>query len=364
MPNNSHQDTRTVEDEGVEVQDSQVLATLEKASIDMQIQTAKAYPRSIQKFKREAMELATLDAETAGTMFYRLPRSGKTIEGPSVRMAEVVGSAWGNLRYGGRIVGIDEGFIVAQGMAFDLEKNIASTIEVRRRITDRWGKRYNDDMIQVTGNAAIAIAQRNAIFKVVPFGMVKSIWEKAKEVSLGKDLTMEQRRQRAMAAMEKLGAKPADVFKVLNIKGAADLTIDDLLTLQGMVTAIQDRETTWENIVREAAQSDPKPTSLDDVDVAPDKPRTVQPEVVAEGSGKSAGKQPPPPQSASTADPALTKAQRKDLADGAVALGVEGLDLVRTLNEVAVKIGLESFEKMTQSKIEAFNQALQETVTA
>jgi len=340
MPANNQEQAR--EADGIEVEDSKVLATLSKAEIDIQIQTAKAFPRSIQKFKREALELATLDAETAGTMFYRLPRGGKTIEGPSVRMAEVVGSAWGNLRYGGRIIGIEDNFIVAQGMAFDMEKNIASTIEVRRRITDRWGKRYNDDMIQTTGNAAISIAQRNAIFKVVPFGMVKSIWEKAKEVSLGKDLTMEQRRDRAMAAMAKIGAKPAEIFKVLRCKGKDDLTIDDLLTLQGFLTAIQDRETTWENIVKEAT-TEPQPTNLEEViEIVP---------------GKADNKTAAAP--ASDAVP-LTLAQRKILANTALMLGVEGLDLVRVLNEVAQTLGFASFELVPGSHEAAFKQALNE----
>src|SRR5690606_17376874 len=70
------------------------LSELTRAEIDMQIATAKRYPRSLTQFKESAMEMACLDEETAASMFYVLPRDGKKIEGPSVRLAEVVGSAF------------------------------------------------------------------------------------------------------------------------------------------------------------------------------------------------------------------------------------------------------------------------------
>mgnify|MGYP001559025338 CR=1 FL=1 len=244
------------------------LSVLSRAEIDVQITTAKRYPRSVTAFKREAEEMATLDEETAGSMFYVLPRAGKNIEGPSVRLAEIVGSAWGNLRYEARVVDVGERHIAAQGTAFDLEKNIAARVEVRRRITDKRGKRYNDDMIGVTANAACSIALRQAIFKVVPFAYVKDIYEKAREVSVGKGLTMEQRRGRALEWFSKAGAKQADVLKLLARKGVEDITVDDLILLQGLKTAIQDNETTWDAIMEEKfalSEQDAMPRAIEEI---------------------------------------------------------------------------------------------------
>jgi hypothetical protein len=239
-----------------EIESSGVLAKLSRAELDTQIATAKQWPRSIKEFKRSALELATLDQDTARSMYYTLPRAGRTIEGPSVRFAEVIGSAWKNLRYGSRIVDIEDQFIVAQGMAFDLESNLAATIEVRRRITDRNGRRYNEDMITVTGNAACSIALRNAIFKVVPFALAKSVYEEAKKVSLGKGMTIEQQRDKAVRALAKYGAKPADVYRVVKRKGIDDLTIDDLIVLQGIETALEEGDSTWDSILAEAGKTD------------------------------------------------------------------------------------------------------------
>lgn len=372
MPAPRNNAQRAPHEEGVEVQSSTVVSQLERASIDTQIQTAKAFPRSVQKFKQEALELATLDAETARTMFYRLPRANKTIEGPSVRMAEVVGSAWGNLRYGARIVAIEDGFIVAQGMCADLEKNNVCTIEVRRRITDKWGNRYNDDMIQVTGNAASSIALRNAVFKIVPFGMVKSIWNQAKEVSLGKGMTMEQRRENAMKAMaQKIGAKPFDIFKVLKVKGVDDLGVEQLLTIHGIITAIEEGSAKWEDIVRDAEIAEPKPTDLGEVGetlVGDDAVRKVEPEVEApatasaqksSSAGKSSKSHSSSP-AASTADEFLTKADRKTITEAAVGLGIDGIDMPAKFAAAAAKLGLESVDKVKHSQLEEFKTALAE----
>jgi len=252
-----------MEDEGTEVAAGAMLATLNRAEINVQVATAHRYPRSVTRFREEALAQATLDDETAGSMFYALKRGGKVIEGPSVRLAEICGSSWGNIRYAARIVDIDAKFVTAQGMAFDLEKNLAAAIEVKRRITDSKGARYGDDMIGVTCNAAMSIALRNAIFKVIPFAFVKGIYEAAKQASLGKALTMEARRQGALDWFGKNGASQADLLKYLDRAGLDDVTIDDLLTLRGLSTAIMDGETTWASAFREAmASEDRKPTTV------------------------------------------------------------------------------------------------------
>lgn len=222
------------------------LALLNRSEIDMQISTAQRYPRSVTTFKRQVMEFATLDEETAGSMFYRLPRGGKTIEGPSVRLAEVAASSYKNLRFGSRIVSVDERFITAQGYCHDLENNIAAAVEVRRRITDRSGRRFNDDMITVTGNAASSIALRNAVFRVIPMAYINPAFREAQLTCLGKNKTMEQRRTEMLTWWAKKGATKEQVFAALGIKGEEDIGNDELITLHGLATAVKDGEITFE----------------------------------------------------------------------------------------------------------------------
>ena len=190
-------------------------AALDRAAIDMQVSTAKKYPRSITKALLEAQELATLDEETAGSMFYTLPRrkgQDKAIEGPSARLAEIMAYSWGNLRAQAEVVDEGRTHITAVGTCFDLEKNVAVRVQVKRRITTKEGRRFGDDMIGVTGNAAISIALRNAVFKTIPATFVRKIYGMARTASLGKGGTLDGKRQAAMEWFGKVGIKPEQVY--------------------------------------------------------------------------------------------------------------------------------------------------------
>lgn len=212
--------------------------------IDVQIQTAKKYPRKLTTFKQRATQMATLDEETAASMFYALPRGGKPIEGPSIRIAEVVASAYGNLRVGARIIEVGEKYVTAQGACHDLENNVAVTVEVRRRITNKNGSRYNDDMIGVTSNAALSIAARNAIFKVIPMAYTKPVYQAARKVAIGDARTLAANRAEAIAYFGKMGATEAQVLATLGVAGVDDVGLEQLALLKGLATAIRDGETT------------------------------------------------------------------------------------------------------------------------
>jgi len=228
------------------------------AEIDMQIATAKRYPREISVFIKRAMELATIDEEVAGSMIYYLPRGGKSIEGASVRLAEIVASSYGNLRVDARIVAIDETHITAEGTCIDLECNNAIRVQVKRRITNKYGKRYDEDLIVVTGNAACAIAFRNAVFKVIPFALIKPIYQAAIRTSVGEEKTLSVRRVAALEWFAKQGANKEKVLKLLERKDVDDLTLDDLTKLRGLMTAINEGDTTIEMTFKDAIAEESK----------------------------------------------------------------------------------------------------------
>src|SRR5205814_31606 len=142
-----------------------VLGAMVASEIEQQVATAKRYPRSVAVFKRKALELATSSEEIAASCFYTLPKrrgADKVITGPSVRLAAICAVCWGNCRFAGRLIADDGKFVTAQGVSHDLESNTAGSIEVRRRVTTKEGKRFSDDMVAVTSNAACSIAKREA----------------------------------------------------------------------------------------------------------------------------------------------------------------------------------------------------------
>ncbi|MCH8841084.1 MAG: hypothetical protein IH831_10535 [Planctomycetes bacterium] len=57
-----------------QLESSATLMALNASEIDMQIATAKKYPRSIKQFQNEALQMATLNEDIAGECIYSLPR--------------------------------------------------------------------------------------------------------------------------------------------------------------------------------------------------------------------------------------------------------------------------------------------------
>ena len=230
--------------EVLQVSGADSLAALNRSEIDVQIATAKQYPRNLSQVLNNIETLATMDEETASACFYMLRRQGKLIEGPSVRMAEIIASSWGNIRVQARIISNDGKMITAQGVCHDLESNYAVSSEVKRRITDKYGKTYSDDMQVVTGNAACAIAMRNALFKVVPSALIKKVMQKAKKVSLGEATSLEESRKKMLDYFQKIGADQQHIFDYLSVTKIDEIDIDMVVELRGLANAIKEGTTT------------------------------------------------------------------------------------------------------------------------
>lgn len=231
--------------ESLEVEKGMV-ALLNKSEIDQQIATAHRFPRSLKRFRDEALQMVTLDETIAGECVYALPRDGKTIEGPSARFAEIIASAWGNSRAGARVVDDRGEFVTAQGVFHDLERNVAITYEVQRRIVDKRGNRYKPDMIGVTANAACSIALRNAILKGVPKAFWSSMYEAARHTIMGDIKTLANRRAAALAEFQRFGISDKQIFDKLEVAGVEDIGLDHLVILRGLLTAIKEGDTTPE----------------------------------------------------------------------------------------------------------------------
>ena len=235
---------------GIEVVSSDTLAVLNRSDIEQQVSTAHKYPRSIRKFRDEALSMATLTERIAGECMYALPRkeNGRTkmIEGPSARMAEIVASAWGNCRAGARIVAEDDKFITAQGVFHDLERNVAITYEVRRRITNKEGRKFSDDMVSTTANAACSIALRNAVFKGIPKAFWADIYDSARQTSMGDAKTLTTRRSEALGYFKKLGVTDDLICSTLGVPSIDDIGMEELAVLKGLATSIKDGEITSE----------------------------------------------------------------------------------------------------------------------
>jgi hypothetical protein len=234
----------------VEQIDATVYEAQERAAIDMQITTAKRYPRNIERVRQNIIAIAVIDEEGAKSCGYALPRGGKTIKGPSVHLARIVAQQYGNIRVDAKITDIDQTHVTGQATCIDLENNVGIRVEVKRRITGKDKKRYDEDMITVTGNAACSIALRNAIFSVVPKPLVDAGYRAAQQKMLG-DVSDEgkflaKRKQTLDWFLKNYGVRESDILSVLQLREVTEIQMEELTTLIGLAQAIKDGDTTVE----------------------------------------------------------------------------------------------------------------------
>lgn len=238
-----------MEQEIIKIEQAEALQAINRAEVDMQISTAKQYPRDLQQVLNRIATYATMDKETAEDCFYVLRRKDANgnqtvIEGLSVRMAEIIASAWGNLRIQTRIIGNDGRMITAQAACHDLESNVAVSKEVMRRITTKTGRTFSEDMQIVTGNAASAIAFRNAVLAVIPKAVTKKIINEVKKVALGQAIDLEQSRQNVLTYFGKLGVTREQVFRYLGVKTVEKIDKQMIFELRATRNAIEEGTTT------------------------------------------------------------------------------------------------------------------------
>ncbi len=129
---------------------------LARVDIDQQIATAHKFPRSIDVFVKKLETMACYNEAAAENCIYSLPRGGKPILGPSIGFANIVAQAWGNCIDGNRWVATDrrEKVVVCEGVFHDLETNRKVVVSEQRKIANRDGRLYNDDMVIMTSKAA------------------------------------------------------------------------------------------------------------------------------------------------------------------------------------------------------------------
>lgn len=227
---------------------------IERANIDTQVATAKQYPRSLKRAIDNSIVMATMDVPTAQSMGYALPRGGKPITGPSVHLAKLIVSNWGNIRAEARVVDTTDKHVVARGTVWDLETNNAVSFEVRRSIVGRNGQRFNDDMITVTGNAACAIAYRNAVFSIIPKAVTDKVYQAAQKTITG-DLSDEdkliQRRSKCLKFfLDEYNITEDEVVKLCGKQTVNQIRTEEMALLIGITNSLRDGDTTVDELMQ------------------------------------------------------------------------------------------------------------------
>lgn len=245
----------------VEAQDVQIVQVdaVERANVDSQVATAKRYPRDIRRSIGNSVVMATMNQETAQSCSYALPRGGKPITGPSVHLAKIIVSNWGNMRTEAKVVQITDKQVISRGTCWDLETNVASAFEVRRSIIGKNGQRFSDDMITVTGNAANSIAYRNAVFAVIPKAITDRVYYAAQKFITG-DLSDSDKLLKVRTGIlnnfkNNYGITEEEVVKMCGKQTVNQIGADEISMLMGTIQALKDGDTTVDELMKPIRES-------------------------------------------------------------------------------------------------------------
>ncbi len=289
------------------------IQSIVRAEIDMKVATAKQYPRVLSRVKQDMLSFATLDEETASACFYTLPRGGKTIQGPSVRLAEIAISSFGNISAGTRVLSVDASsenpHVTIQSVCHDMQNNVTVSIEKRRAINakknkDGTKKPISDDDIQLAVNACSAVAFRDAAFKVIPQALIKPVFDAAKRVAVGDVKSLSVNRQKIVDRLKQMGATEDRILAVVEARKIDDITVERLEILIGLGTSIRDGQTTIEKAFPPIEQEQPERGQSAELKLPrkkrepkEEKPSDTHPELQPEPPKAPEQKPEPPPQS-------------------------------------------------------------------
>lgn len=162
---------------------------------------ARAYAKIIESCKRKGL---------ADEATYAFDRGGQTVSGPSIRLAEELARAWGNIDYGIRELSRKDGVSEMEAYAWDLETNTSSSqkFSVRHwRDTKNGGYAIKDerDIYELTANQG-ARRLRARVLAILPPDLVEAALAECKLTMAGKsDEPIADRVRKMIRAFEKFG---------------------------------------------------------------------------------------------------------------------------------------------------------------
>lgn len=260
--------------EAAQQQDSAVAITSSSAQAQIQASMviAKKFARDQNaSFTRilKACERTSL----AEVSRYRFPRGGKSVTGPSIRLAEVLAQQWGNIQYGLLESGRSGKSSTMIAYCHDLETNtrVEQSFQVRHfRDTQGGGHDLTDerDIYEITANMG-SRRLRACILRIIPPDVVDAALAKcATTLEKGDGRSMEDRVREMILAFDSFGVSIQMIEGRLGHKLSA-IAADELVILREIYQSLRDgmsARTDWFSLQSSStsAQNEPpaEPTSL------------------------------------------------------------------------------------------------------
>ncbi len=204
---------------------------------------AKRFPRDQAKAFAVTMD-ACRRPSLAQLAIYKFPRGGQSVEGPSIRLAEEMARAWGNIDFGLRELSRRPGESEMEAYAWDLETNVLSrqTFTVRHiRDTKGGGKALVDerDIYEMTANNG-SRRLRARILAVLPPDLVDAAVDECKRTQMqGGEKSVGDRVRDMTQAFVRIGVS-VDMLAARLGRSLDTATPEDLVDLRGIFQSIKD----------------------------------------------------------------------------------------------------------------------------
>lgn len=218
------------------------------AEAQSKLYIAKTFPRDEAKAINK-MEEACSRMALAEKAFYKFPRAGQTIEGPTIRFAEELARCWGNIDYGIKELSQDEGKSEMQAYAWDLETNTQSvqnfTNPHKREKTDKRTRQVvMEDLTSqrdiYENNANMATRRLRArILAVLPAWFVDDAIQACKATLAGEGKApFKDRVKNLVSNYNRIGVD-ADMLKRYLKHDAMEMDTDEFIDLVGIFNSIK-----------------------------------------------------------------------------------------------------------------------------
>lgn len=221
------------------------------AEAQSKLYIAKTFPRDESEALTK-MRRACSRESLASKAFYKFPRAGQDITGPTIRFAEELARCWGNIDYGIKELSRDEGKSEMQAYAWDLETNTMSV----QNFTNPHKREKNDKktrqvvMEDLTSqrdiyenNANMASRRLRArILAVLPAWFVdEAIQACQATLTGGGKASFDERKTNLITEFDRLGI-PASKLKFYLGHDAMKMDTDEFLDLIGIFNSIKSGE--------------------------------------------------------------------------------------------------------------------------
>lgn len=208
-----------------------------------QIVMAKRFPRDIMQADKRIME-ACKRPTLARLAQYAYPRGGQTVTGPSIRLAEVLAQAWGNLDFGIRELSQENGESVVEAYCWDLETNVKQTkvftVRHERKAKGKIEKLTDPrDIYELVANNG-ARRMRACILGIIPQDIVESAMSVCNQTVLGKsDKPLIDRVREMVKAFDGYGVNKEMIELRLN-HSVETINLEELVELGKIFNSVKD----------------------------------------------------------------------------------------------------------------------------